>query len=119
MIFVNNLLKDVNIKGYPKGSVIFKEGDQSKEMYIVIEGDVKILKRDTRIAAVGKGQIFGEMALVDKSPRSASAVALTDCKLAAVDERQFITMVQNTPDFALQVMRIMVERLRDTTNLIV
>jgi len=117
MTSFHNFLKNVNIRGYPKGSVIFKEGDQSKEMYVVIEGDVKILKGGKRIAALGKDQIFGEMALVDKSPRSASAVALTDCKLVAVDESQFTAMVQNTPGFALQVMRIMVERLRDTTNI--
>ena len=102
---------------YSQGSIIFKEGDQSNEMFVVVAGEVKILKGEKRLIVLKEGQIFGEMALVDKSPRSASAVAKTDCKVVPVDERQFTFMIKESPMFALQVMRVMAERLRNTTNL--
>ena len=115
---VIDFISDSNqVLSYSQGSLIFKEGDQSDEMFIVIEGEVKILKGGKRLVVLKNGQIFGEMALVDKSPRSASAVAKTDCKIVPVDEKQFTDMIQNTPIFALFVMRIMAERLRNTTNL--
>jgi CRP-like cAMP-binding protein len=55
---------------------------------------------------------MGEMALIDSQPRSATAVALTDCSLAVIDEKRFLFMVHETPFFALDIMRILAERLR-------
>ncbi|HEU5100134.1 MAG TPA: Crp/Fnr family transcriptional regulator [Roseiflexaceae bacterium] len=60
----------------------------------------------------GPGGIVGEMALIDDRPRSATAVAATDCRLVPIDERRFTFLVQQTPMFALAVMRVMAERLR-------
>ena len=68
---------------------------------------------DSLIRTVGKGGLVGEMALIDDSPRSADAVARTDCLLTPVDERRFLFLVHETPMFALQVMTVMAERLRD------
>lgn len=64
------------------------------------------------LEVLGPGQIVGEMALVDHSPRSATAVARTSCKVVVVPEKRFLFLVQQTPFFALQVMRVMAERLR-------
>ena len=61
------------------------------------------------------GGIFGELALIDSSPRSAAAVAHTDCRLAVIGERRFIFLVQQTPYFALEVMSVMAQRLRRQT----
>ena len=67
---------------------------------------------DKIVIAIGAGGVFGEMALIESGVRSAKAVARTDCALVPIDERRFSFLFQQTPQFALQVMKIMAERLR-------
>jgi CRP-like cAMP-binding protein len=81
-------------------------------MYVVKEGTVDVLVGGRVVDTIGPGGILGEMALIDKQPRSATAVAKTDCKLVNVNEQRFQRLVQQTPHFALQVMRVMATRLR-------
>ena len=83
-------------------------------MYIVIEGDVDVMVGSTVVETACPGSIVGELALIDDEPRSASAVASTDCRLVAVDRRRFVYMVQETPNFALAVMKVLADRLRKT-----
>jgi len=97
---------------FKEGDIIFAEGDQGDVMYVVLDGKVEVWIKDELIEVTGPGEILGEMALIDSKPRSATAVAISDCRLAAVDEKQFLFMVQQTPFFALQVMRMLVDRLR-------
>ena len=99
-------------KTFSAGETIFKKGDRGDVMYGVIEGQVEIVNDGKTIATVGKDDVFGEMALIDKSPHSASAIAKTDCKLAIVNEHLFLFLVQETPTFALQVMSVMADRIR-------
>jgi CRP-like cAMP-binding protein len=94
------------------GEVIFNAGDKGDFMYVVQEGMVEIILNSQHIEDIGPGGIFGEMALIDSHPRSASAVARTDAHLVPIDEKRFNFMVQQTPFFALHVMKITVERLR-------
>ena len=97
------------------GAVIFREGDPGEEMYVVQEGRVEIRVGEEVVETLGPGEIFGELALIDDQPRSATAVAVTASRVAAVPEARFHFMVQQTPRFALQVMRVMAERLRRAT----
>jgi CRP-like cAMP-binding protein len=97
---------------FPAGQTIFVEGQPGDCLYVVIEGDVAITHNGKLIRTVEAGSIFGEMALIEHGPRSATAIARTACKLVPVNERRFTFPVQQTPFFALQVMRIMSERLR-------
>jgi CRP-like cAMP-binding protein len=99
------------------GESIFSEGDPGNEMFVIQEGEVDILLNDSVIDKIGAGMPLGEMGLIDGQPRSASAIAKTDCKLIRVDERKFKFLVQETPFFALQLMRIIVERLRKEREL--
>ena len=94
------------------GDTIFSEGDPGDMMYVVQEGELEVQFRGKVIETVGSGGIVGEMALVDQSPRSATVVARTDCKLVPLDETGFKIHISHTPFFAVQVMRILVERLR-------
>ncbi len=98
------------------GSRIFEEGQPGDTMYAIVEGEVDIVSRGRVLEAAGPGGIVGELALIDRSVRSASALARTDCKLVPVDAKHFQYMVGQTPFFALQVMRIMAERLRRWTE---
>jgi CRP-like cAMP-binding protein len=103
---------------YGDGQPIFSIGDPGTEMFVVKAGEVAIMVEDKVIAAVGPGGIFGEMALVDGQPRSANAVARSDCEVVPVDERAFTFLVGETPHFALQVMRTLAERLRRMNELV-
>ena len=98
----------------PAGTVIFEAGSTGEEMYGVAEGKVELRLPDGRAVTIGPDETFGEMALVDRSARSATATALEDCKLAVIDKRRFLFLVHETPTFALQVMASLAERLRAT-----
>ena len=100
------------VRSYPAKSVLFAEGEPGREMYVVLEGEVEIEIGGRVVETVRRGGIVGEMALIDDSPRSATAVTGTDCRVAAIDERQFTYLVQQTPSFSLTVMAEMAKRLR-------
>jgi CRP/FNR family transcriptional regulator, cyclic AMP receptor protein len=97
---------------FRQGQTIFSEGDAGHVMYVVIEGEVELRVNGKVLETLGPGGALGEMSLVDEAPRSASAMAKTDCKLVAIDERRFNFLVQQTPRFAIQVMRVLADRLR-------
>lgn len=105
-------------QSFTTGEAIFREGDQGRNMYIVAEGQVDIVLGGRILETVKPGGILGELALIDDKPRSASAIAKTDCLLAPVNREHFLTLIQRTPLFALQVMRAITERLRRTNNLL-
>jgi CRP-like cAMP-binding protein len=97
---------------FSAGQTIFQEGEPGDVMYVVQEGEADILLRDHLLETVGPGGILGEMALIDTTSRSATAVARTDCKLVPINQTRFKVHVHHTPYFALQVMRVMADRLR-------
>ena len=96
---------------------IFKEGDPGNAMYVIAEGRIRISKTvpgvgEEALAILEKGQYFGEMALIDGAPRSATARAKTDCEVAPINEKTFLFLVHETPFFAIAVMRTLAGRLR-------
>ncbi|HSZ35644.1 MAG TPA: cyclic nucleotide-binding domain-containing protein [Acidimicrobiales bacterium] len=96
----------------PADGVIFEMGEKGEEMYGVIEGKVELRLHDGRVIELGPDECFGEMALVDSSPRSATAVATEATKLAVIDRHRFLFLIHETPTFALQVMHGMADILR-------
>jgi CRP/FNR family transcriptional regulator, cyclic AMP receptor protein len=102
----------VPTRNFVKGKTIFKEGDLGDEFFVVVRGKVEIRSGDRHFETLGPDGIFGEMALIDDNPRSATAVALTDVTVAPIKENQFLFLVKNTPFFALNVMRVLAHRLR-------
>jgi CRP-like cAMP-binding protein len=109
-----NLFRDKEATSFAPGQYIFKAGDPGEAMYIVVEGEIEILDGSLLLETSGQGSIVGELALIDDAPRSATAIAKTDCRLVAVDRRRFQYMVQETPLFALSVMKVLADRLRKT-----
>ncbi len=95
-----------------KDEVLFREGDAGDGMYAVVSGEIDIIIHGKLIETVTAGGIVGEMALIDHKPRSATVQARSDSQLVKIDEKRFQFLVQETPFFALQVMRILVERIR-------
>jgi CRP/FNR family cyclic AMP-dependent transcriptional regulator len=106
------LRHETDIRSFKQGETIFNEGESGNCMFAVIEGTVAIELRGAVIERVAQGGVFGEMALIDGQPRSATAVATADCRLGAIDEKRFLRLVEQTPRFALQMMQLITERLR-------
>jgi CRP/FNR family transcriptional regulator, cyclic AMP receptor protein len=96
----------------PAGTVIFRAGDLGNEMYGIVAGTVQLDSPAGVVTTIGPDEVFGEMAIIDREERTATATASTDCVLAVIDSRQFLWLVHETPTFALQVMRTMARRLR-------
>ena len=101
---------------FSAGAVIFEQGSEGDMMYVIIEGEVDIEVDGKHFGEVGAGGIVGEMSLIEPGPRSATVKARTDVKLYPVNQRQFNFLVQQTPTFPLDVMKILVERLRKATE---
>ncbi|MGH8631127.1 MAG: cyclic nucleotide-binding domain-containing protein [Burkholderiales bacterium] len=106
------VLKASDFESYAEGQVIFKEGEPGDRMYYIVAGEVNVLVRGKLVDVVKTGGILGEIALIDDKPRSATAMAKTACRLIPINRKRFAAMVQETPNFALQVMRTMADRLR-------
>jgi CRP/FNR family transcriptional regulator, cyclic AMP receptor protein len=106
------LRPEVPTRNFGKGDTIFSEGDRGDDFFVVVRGKVEIRSGDRRLETVGPKGIFGEMALIDASPRSATAVALTDVTVAPIKEKQFLFLVRHMPMFGLRVMRVLAKRLR-------
>jgi CRP/FNR family cyclic AMP-dependent transcriptional regulator len=102
----------VPTRSFKQGEVIFKQGDSATELYVIQSGRVGIQLGNRLLDTLEEHNIFGEMALIDNSPRSATAVASTDVVLVPVSEKQFLFLVSQTPFFALMVMRVLARRLR-------
>jgi CRP/FNR family cyclic AMP-dependent transcriptional regulator len=94
------------------GQVVFNEGDKGDLLYVLLEGSVQIRVGEVVVETAERGAIFGEMALIDDSPRSASAIATAPSRIVGVNRRRFQFLVQQTPNFALHVMRVLADRLR-------
>jgi len=101
---------------FKAGSTIFREGDEANELFVIKSGKVRIQIGNRTLTELEPDSIFGEMALIDNEPRSATAIAVTDVELVPVGEKQFLFLVSQTPYFALKVMRVLVQRLRATNK---
>jgi CRP/FNR family transcriptional regulator, cyclic AMP receptor protein len=102
-----------DVRSFSSGQVIFSEGQPSEGlMFAVLEGEVEICKAGRLLATNPAGGVFGEMGLLDHAPRTATATAKTDCRVAAVTEQRFIKLVSQNPLFALDMMRLLSERIR-------
>jgi CRP-like cAMP-binding protein len=97
---------------FAPGETIFAEGDPGDMMYVIRSGEVEIERHGKIVEQLFGGGIFGEMALIDSSPRAATARAKTACEVAPITEKVFLFLVHETPFFAIAVMRALADRLR-------
>lgn len=112
MSTINIFRNATDVVTVPAGQAICREGEPGDLMFVLQDGEADILVGGSLVETVGPGSLIGEMALIDASPRSATAIARTDCRLVPLDEQRFKVVVHNTPFFAIQVMRVMADRLR-------
>ncbi len=108
------------LKHFPKGTVLFNEGDEGEDMYIIRSGQVAIRKRvphgDIVVAVLEKGDFFGEMAMLERIPRTAGAEMVEDGDLIVIGSEIFGDMVKGNPEIAVRMLRKYSLRLRETTK---
>lgn len=97
------------IKG---GETLFREGDHGEVMYVFVSGEAEIEMSGLQLEVCKSGDIVGELACIDGSPRSATVTARTDCEFAVLDKKRFRFLVGENPEFALDVMRVIARRLK-------
>ena len=103
-------------RDYAEGEIIFKEGDEGDRMYVIQSGRVQITKKtssgDLTIATLGKGEIFGEMALFDRLPRSATAAALDEARILSIDKKKLFQTIDRDPTLVFKTLESMSSRIR-------
>ncbi|HLK83175.1 MAG TPA: Crp/Fnr family transcriptional regulator [Xanthobacteraceae bacterium] len=107
-------------KSVARGAIIFAKDDPGSSLFAIRKGTVKITipsvdGHDAVFNRMTDGDIFGEVALLDGRPRSADAVAITDCELFVIERRDFLPLVQEEPQIAIKLIEILCARLRQTT----
>ena len=110
------------INEYGVGDVIFEEGSTGRDLYVVLDGEVDIAKvsgaSKAVIVTLGKGEFFGEMAVIDGSARSATAIAAApDTRVMRINHARFVYLVSQQPAFALMIMDALSKRLRASNDI--
>ncbi|MBE7552311.1 MAG: Crp/Fnr family transcriptional regulator [Anaerolineales bacterium] len=113
------LVGDFHPKEYSKDEIIFRQGDTSRELYLVMRGKVRIFRispsgAETTIAIYSTGSIMGEFAVVDSEPRSATAKAIEAADLLVMPQDKFLQHLRQMPDLALGMTRLLASRVRWT-----
>jgi CRP/FNR family cyclic AMP-dependent transcriptional regulator len=108
-------------KRFPKNSILISEGDESDSLFILLDGKVKIYAsddygKDVVINIQGPGEIFGEIAMIDETPRSASVMAIEPVDVAFISKARFENCLIETPQIAIKFLGILVERIRSLTD---
>jgi CRP/FNR family transcriptional regulator, cyclic AMP receptor protein len=103
-------------KTFKAGAHLFHENDHSRELYIVQAGTIKVFRqigtREVELALMEKGSVFGEMALIDGKPRSASARAVSDAIVAIIDAQSFESKIRGVPPWYLSIIKIISSKIR-------
>ena len=110
--FLGLFKNEENLVPLKAGEALFKKGDPASCMYVLLSGKLRVGDGNKIFEQLAAGGLVGEMALIDHAPRAATVTALTDCTLAPIDEKRFLFLTQQTPSFALNVMRVLSQRLR-------
>ena len=104
-------------KEFPKGTVLFNEGEPGKDMFVLQSGKIAISKkvRDVEkvLALLGPGEFFGEMAIISNKPRNATATVTEDAKLLVIDPKTFEAMIRGNAEIAVRMIKKLAERLSE------
>jgi CRP/FNR family transcriptional regulator, cyclic AMP receptor protein len=107
---------ETDLQSLPAGQILFNQGEQGELMYILMSGTAEIIVHNKVVETAEAGAIVGELAMIDDNTRSATVIAKTDCRFLPIDRKRFNFLIQETPNFALHVMRMMAGRLRRTDD---
>jgi len=102
--------EDVRVAG---GKTLVSEGETGHEFFVILEGTAKVSRQGRKVASIGPGAAFGELALLEKAPRNATVTAETDMELVVLGQREFAGLVDEVPGFARKLLTGMAKRLRE------
>ena len=97
----------------PTGKTLISEGETGHEFFVILDGRARVSRRGRKIAELGAGDAFGELALLEKAPRNSTIVAETDMELVVLGQREFAGLIDEVPGFARKLLAGMAHRLRD------
>jgi CRP/FNR family transcriptional regulator, cyclic AMP receptor protein len=100
----------------PKGKTLTREGDPGSEFFVVVKGSASATRRGRKVATIGPGSFFGEMALLDQGPRAATVRADTDMQLLVLTSRAFSSLLEDVPSVTRRILRSVAERLRSAED---
>jgi len=118
VIFYDLFRDDPRMLALRAGTELFHQGEASDLMYVLVKGEALVKVGQREVERLEPGAVVGEMALIDKGPRSATVQAVTDCEFCCIDEKRFKFLVTETPGFAISVMRVLSDRLRIADSMI-
>jgi CRP-like cAMP-binding protein len=118
MVFFELFSNNPNIVRIEAGQPLFTVGEAGQQMFVLITGTAEVIVNNRVVEVLQHGNVVGEMGIISPGPRSATVVAETECEFVAIDEKRFLYLVQQTPYFATQVMRVLAERLRAANQLV-
>ena len=95
------------------GKALISEGETGHEFFVILEGTAKVSRHGRKIASLGAGDAFGELALLEKAPRNSTIVAETDMELVVLGQREFAGLIDEVPGFARKLLAGMAKRLRE------
>lgn len=102
---------------YKDGEIIIKQGEKGNCMYVILEGQVEIIRekdaKEMRLAVAGEGDFIGEMAIFESEVRSATVRALGDVRAVTVDKENFIRRVNQDPSIAFRLVKLLIQRIRE------
>ena len=100
------------------GDVILKEGEESTDAYIILDGEIDVIKNNKVIATLQENALFGEIGLVDQRPRTATCVAKTRCALGTVTREHFTILLKHRPKAVLPILRLVADRMRNLIHFV-
>jgi CRP/FNR family transcriptional regulator, cyclic AMP receptor protein len=108
-------------RAYPKGSIIVNEADEGGSLFVILTGTVKVFLSDeagkeVELTTLGPGAYFGELALFDDAPRSASVIALESCRLSIISKSSLQTLIHERPELSIHLLRGLARRVRELTD---
>jgi CRP-like cAMP-binding protein len=108
------------VREFPKGTVLFRDGEPGKEMYVVQQGRVTISKRvgdvEKILSSLGPGEFLGEMSILNAKPRSATATCAEDAKLLVIDAKTFEAMIRSNAEIAIRMIKKLATRLQEANE---
>ena len=107
---IASLCDDIEVD---EGRILAKEGSPGSEFFVIVDGEAKVSLRKRKLASLGAGDFFGEMALLDHEPRSATVTALSPMRLLVLDSGSFHRFIRDNPDVTIKILRGVAQRLRD------